>query len=127
MGRSGPLPKRSEEVMGHRIKREMAERTADQAPGAAEVPIPPPDDNLHPIARDWYESLGKSGEHRFYEPSDWPVARYVAENMSRQLRDTERMNANMFSALMSAASDLLATEGARRGLRIELQRPNSEP
>lgn len=120
MGRRGPVPKRTDEVMGHRSKAELDER--ESAPsGTGIVPIPAPDPEWHPIAKEWFESLGQSGQHRFFEPSDWATARFVAEGMSRTLKRTA-LGAQMFAALMSAASELLSTEGSRRRLRLELQR-----
>lgn len=124
MGKRGPVGKRSDAVMGHRTKAELAERAGDQAPGAEVVEIPDADPEWHPIARDWYESLAVSGQHRFYEPSDWAVARYVAEGMSRHL-NSATFGAQMMATVMHAASELLSTEGSRRRLRLELQR--SEP
>jgi hypothetical protein len=64
-------------------------------------------------------SLAESGQSQFYEPSDWAVARYVAEVMSRNLADGN-MSAVMFAAVMSAMTELLTTEGARRRARLEL-------
>jgi hypothetical protein len=121
----GPIPKRSEELMGHLTKAQRAERTEGQAPGAEHVEIPEPDPEWNPIARRWYDSLAESGQSRFYEPSDWATAVYVAEAMSRNLRHPERFNAQLFATVLSASRELLTTEGARRQLRLELQRPRA--
>lgn len=121
MGDRGPIGKRSEELMGHRSKEEKASVT--KAPGAAEVPVPEPKDYWHPIAADWYRALGESGQSRFYEPSDWAAAQYAAEAMSRNL-EQGRFSAQMFAAVWSAMNDLLTTEGDRRRVRMELQRPS---
>jgi hypothetical protein len=80
-----------------------------------------PDADWHPIAQDWFRSLGESGQNVFYEPSDWQTARYVAEAMSRNL-SAGRFSAQLFAAVMSGMSSLLTTEGDRRRLRIELER-----
>lgn len=126
MGQRGPVSKRTEELMGHKTKAELAER--DRAPSgtAAVVPIPDADPDWHPIALAWFESLSESGQHRFFEPSDWATARYVAEAMHRHLASGS-FGAQMFAAIMSAASELLSTEGSRRRLRLELQRNNEAP
>lgn len=120
MGARGPIGKRSEERMGHRSKEEKASVT--KAPGAPEVPVPDPDESWHPIARRWYVALGESGQSRFYEPSDWAAAQYAAEAMSRNLSDG-RFSAQLFTGIWSAMNDLLTTEGDRRRVRMELQRP----
>lgn len=91
------------------------------APGAAVVEVPAADEGWHPVARAWFESLARSGQSGFYEPSDWAQAVYVAEAMSRNLW-AQRFSAQLFAAVMSATSELLTTEGARRRLRIELER-----
>lgn len=70
-------------------------------------------------------SLAGSGQARFYEPSDWQTARYVAESMSRNL-SAGRFSSQHFAAVMSAMTDLLTTEGARRRARLELDRPEPE-
>lgn len=73
------------------------------------------------MATQWYLSLQKSGQRVFFENSDWAQAFYVAEAMSRSLR-TSRISGNLFSAVISACAELLTTEGARRRVRVELER-----
>lgn len=123
VGERGPVPKRSEESLGHKTKAEK--NAVSKAPGAAEVAVPAADEQWHPIARRWYESLAESGQSRYYEPSDWWTAQYLAEAMSRNLSN-ERFSAQLFAAVMSGATELMTTEGARRRLRLELQRPAPE-
>src|ERR1051325_4356255 len=90
MGAHGPIPKRSEE---------RRRRNKDDGPAMIQAPsgapetlpdLPEPDPLWDPIARDWYLSLRESGQAAFYEPSDWAVARYAAELMSRVLDCSER-------------------------------------
>ncbi|MBB1153506.1 phage terminase small subunit [Amycolatopsis dendrobii] len=121
MGQRGPVGKRTDEIMGHKTKAELAEREQVAVP-AEQVPVPDADPTWHPIAREWFESLGESGQSQFFEPSDWATARYVAEAMHQHLQRGASMGAQMFAAVMSAASELLSTEGSRRRLRLELQR-----
>lgn len=125
MGRAGPLPKRSNEIMGHRTKAEMAEREVVPIP-ADVVPVPEANPAWDPITREWFESLGESGQRLFFEPSDWAVARYVAENMAESLK-RPGVNAATFSAIMKATESLLSTESSRRRLRLELQRKTTAP
>ncbi len=123
MGTRGPIGKRSEEIMGHRSKEEKGSIT--KAPGAPVVTVPEPDEDWHPIARRWYEALAESGQSRFYEPSDWAAAAFAAEAMTRNLRGGERFSAQLFTGVWSAMNDLLTTEGDRRRVRMELQRPTA--
>jgi uncharacterized sodium:solute symporter family permease YidK len=68
----------------------------------------------------WYRSLAESGQSQFYEASDIAAAMYVAEAMSRSLNG--KLSSVMFAAVMSAMTELLTTEAARRRARIELER-----
>jgi hypothetical protein len=123
MGAHGPIPKRSEE----RRRRnkddgpELIQAPAGQPKGLPDLPEPSP--LWDPIATDWYLSLRQSGQAAFYEPSDWAVARYAAELMSRVLDCSERgPNGQLVAALNSVMSSLLTTEGDRRRARMELER-----
>ncbi|NUP43487.1 MAG: hypothetical protein HOY76_42315 [Streptomyces sp.] len=116
---TGPVPKRSTERR-RRNKPEGAEVTTVPA-AKQDVECPPADESWHQIARDWYDSLARSGQAVFYEPSDWATARYVAEAMSRGLQQS-RFSAQLFAAVSSAMTELLTTEGARRRARLEIER-----
>lgn len=127
MGSRGPIPKRSEE---------RRRRNKDDGPGLLQAPsgrpvdlppLPDPDPLWHPIAADWYLSLRESGQAAFYELSDWAVARYVAELMSRALSSDRPPNGQYVAALNSAMSSLLTTEGDRRRARMELERKKPGP
>jgi hypothetical protein len=122
MGSRGPIPERSEA---------RRRRNKEDGPGLVQAPSgPPPDlpdlpdaDSLwHPIAADWYLSLRESGQAAFYQPSDWAVARYAADLMSKVLMSERGPNGQLVAALNSVMSSLLTTEGDRRRARMELER-----
>ncbi|MFJ3839463.1 hypothetical protein ACIPY6_28705 [Streptomyces sp. NPDC090054] len=122
MGTHGPIPKRSEE---------RRRRNKEEGPGLVKAPsgppadvpdLPEPDALWHPIATDWYLSLRDSGQAAFYQPSDWAMARYAAELMSRGLQSDRPPNGQYVAALNSVMASLLTTEGDRRRARIELER-----
>jgi len=129
---SGPIPKRSD----RRRRRNAPEVPIDTAQAATYVAVPGPDDEWHPIARNWYMSLKDSGQSVYYEPSDWATAYLIAESISRDLREqvvgvTDHgevimhkvpMKGASMSAYLRAMTVLLATEGDRRRSRLELQR-----
>lgn len=119
-GAGGPVPKRTDQ----RRRRNQTETPVTKAPAGGEVKIPSASREWHPIARDWFRSLRHSGQSQFYTASDWQTARYVAEMMSRSLYDG-KVNAQLFSGVMSAMTELLTTEGARRRAKLELE-PSSE-
>lgn len=134
----GPPPKRSDQ----RRRQNKPTAPINTALGAPKVPIPPADTKWHPVAKRWYQSLRKSGQAAFYEPSDWATAYVIAESMSRELKPQPLVvgsgkEAHMemvamppkgasLAAWLKAMSSLMATEGDRRRLHLELQRP-AEP
>jgi hypothetical protein len=114
----GPIPK-----LASQRRRRNKESSATTAPTShVAPPAPEPDPDWHPIAVEWFRSLGESGQAQFYEPSDWQVARYVAEAMSRNLNAGSRLSAELFKAVLAAMAELLTTEGSRRRARVELER-----
>lgn len=132
----GPPPKRSDQ---RRRTNTPAAGEVTVAP-AGEVPeIPDADPTWNPVAARWFESLKVSGQHVFYEASDWMTAYAVAESMSREFEpqplvvgtgkdakvEMHRMapKAASLAAWLKGAASLLATEGDRRRAALELQRP----
>lgn len=117
----GPVPKRADQ----RRRRNKSQTEVVSAPSTSRTHAPDPNPDWHPVAQQWFRSLAESGQHQFYEESDWATARYVAEAMHRNL-DSGRFSGQLFAAVMSAMTDLLTTEGARRRARIELERAEPE-
>lgn len=124
MGSRGPAPKR-EDQRRRRNKREDG-LTVRKAPGAAKVPVPRADDSWHPAAKRWYQSLARSGQSAFYEPSDWATAWVLAELISRELLSGGQLSGSALSAWLKGMASLLATEGDRRRAAVELTR-SAEP
>lgn len=105
-----------------------------------EVEIPAPDDSWHPIAHRLYISLTESVVARLYEPSDWMTAYALCEDYSRELKPRKvqvgvdgagepilvemecPMPGAKLNALLKGLSGLIATEGDRRRLQIEVKR-----
>lgn len=111
----GPVPKRTSE----RRRTNKPEVPVETAPAGAAVAAPKLRDGLHPLAVAWYESLSRSGQSRWYEPSDWAQAQLTAELVDAYANDP---TANGLNAILKASTNLLVTEGDRRRLRIELTR-----
>lgn len=128
-GAGGPPPKRA-------AQRRRANKPAvpvDTAPGATDVKVPKADPKWHPVAKRWFQSLAASGQSVFYQPSDWATAYVVAESMSRELYPqpigvsegqpviaTIPPRGASLSAWLRATTVLMATEGDRRRLHLEL-------
>ncbi|HEX3307270.1 MAG TPA: hypothetical protein VHS32_13560, partial [Streptosporangiaceae bacterium] len=55
-----------------------------------------------------------------FEPSDWAAARLVAAEMTRML--AEPPNAALLGRIWAAMGELMTTEGARRRLKVEVER-----
>lgn len=132
MGTRGPVNKRSDQLR----RRNTPDVDVDTAPAAKNVTIPVADEEWHPIARQWYESLEPSGQSVYYEPSDWATAYLIAESISRDLNPqfvavTEQgdvikeripMKGASLTAYLRAMTALMTTEGDRRRARLELER-----
>lgn len=119
MGTRGPVPERAE----NRRRRNKTNTQSDTIYGT--VAVPPADESWHEIAYDWYTSLAKSGQSKYFEPSDWTAAQLLAHEMTRML--AARASANMFAAVWAAMGDLLTTEGERRRARLEITRKLEAP
>lgn len=138
-GSGGPPPKRSSQ----RRRQNKPTTPIETAPGATDVVPPPAEEDWHPLARRWYDSLADSGQSVWYEPSDWALAGIIAESMSRDLAPrivtddegnvvldedgkpmTRRlpMRGASLAAYLKAMTALLTTEGDRRRLKIELDK-----
>lgn len=139
MGERGPAPKRSEQRRRHTKEADKP----DSVSVHGEIEVPEVDSGWHPVAKRWYESLGVSGQSKFYEPSDWAMAYVLAESMSRDMKPqvvgiVEETGEPVFavvplkgaslSAYLKGMTALLVSEADRRRAQIELQRtPAPDP
>lgn len=134
----GPPPKRSEERR-RRNKPAVETTKVDLDKLVAEpVEIPVANPDWDPVAKQWYESLPKSGQSLFYEPGDWAMAYLLAEQIDRALAPqpmvvgsgedshvefhTVPMPGATLNALLKGMTALLVAEGDRRRAQIELER-----
>lgn len=139
-GAGGPPPKRSDQ---RRRTNTPAAGEPTKAAGAAKVPVPKVEASWHPVAKRWFTALARSGQSRFYEPSDWATAFVIAESMSRELKpqpftigrgdDAETVMVELppkgasLAAWLKGMTSLLATEGDRRRAALELTRSKPVP
>lgn len=155
MSRPGPTPKRSEErrrrnapAAGEPDKVDLEGLGADADPNslpfliAQPIVIPAPEEeHWHPLALEFWESLKRSGQAIYYEPSDWMAAKLLCESLSRDLKpqfvgvtaasesgpsepiyEVIPLKGASLSAYLKAFGQLMLTEGERRRMAIELQR-----
>lgn len=121
-GSRGPVPTPTSQ----RRRRNKPETPVDSAPAAVfgEVVVedaPKGDPDWHPTALGWFESLARSGQARYYEASDWAMARLGATMMDKLLT-ADKPSAQLLASVLGITSVLLSTEGDRRRLRLELAR-----
>lgn len=144
MGARGPVGKKAEAKMGHRTKAELAgaeivdlDEIDDELIRQARAGQIPGLDNWHPVAKHWYDSLPLSGQSIYYQPSDWAVAYMLAESISRDFKpqfvgvneesgepiyEAIPLKGASLAAYLKGFTALLATEGDRRRMQIELER-----
>lgn len=118
----GPVPKRSDQ----RVRRNKDVVDVDTIEVIGEVEIP--DLGLadpHPLVVDLYESLKDSGQARYYEPSDWEYARLTCHFLDQQVK-AARPSGQLLAVLHSMMTDLLISEGARRRVRLEIEREQAK-
>lgn len=156
-GTRGPVPKKESERRRRNkdaVKVEVVNVDALIA-GEVEIPMPPTKlveekdddgnptgemievDAWHPIALEVYESVKRSGQVIWMEPSDWSVLYLMCESLSRDLKPqvvgiSEETGEAIFAviplkgaslnAYTKTMASLMMLEGDRRRLRIELER-----
>lgn len=119
---SGPVPKRRAERAGHVTKGDAPDVVAMPDP----VRPPPARSSWDPAARAWYRSLRRSGQSRYYEPSDWELARILCDLLTNELAKPKGPSSEMTKAILSSMDALGTTESARRRMRIEIDRGSSD-
>lgn len=142
-GTRGPIPNRPEERR-RTNEPEIPLVTVDIGKLVQqEVEIPEPDENWHPVARTWYDSLTRSGQATFFQPSDWATAYVLAEDLSRNLKPQavqvgtkeepeiewidQPMKGASLAAFLKGATALLATEGDRRRASVMIEGRKAGP
>lgn len=116
-GRGGPVPKRSDQ----RRRRNKVDVDRAVADDVVRGPALVNRSKHSPPAVRFYEALRRSGQAVFFEPSDWAAAELVVLAIDAFV---ERPSAVMLASINSAMTNLLATEGDRRRVRLELERPD---
>ncbi|WP_156365102.1 hypothetical protein [Sciscionella sediminilitoris] len=133
MGERGPAPKRSSQ---RRRQNKPEHPITESARRQVCEPPKPADTAWHPVAQQWYESLGQSGQCVYYTASDWALAYMLAESISRDLKprfvgisgetgeaiiQQMPIGGTSLTAYLKGMTDLLVSEAARRRAGVELQ------
>jgi len=137
-GHSGPPPKPEAR---RRNKRAVETLTIDfEKMSTDTVEVPAPNESWAGPAYDLYMALTESFVARIYEPSDWMTAWMLCEDYSRELKPRKvqvgldgngepilvememPMPGAKMTAILKGLSALIATEGDRRRLLIDVKR-----
>lgn len=122
MAFSGPVPKRSEE----RLRRNKPEVEIVKIQAQGEVVQPELGlGDVHPVVQDLWDSMGESAQSQWFEPSDWQYARFIMHFANMALY-SGRPNAQILAEVNKALGELLVSEGARRRVRIEIERNKAQ-
>lgn len=114
---------------------------------AGDVEVPVADEGWEPLTKTYWDSFKRSGQSMFYEPTDWMTAYALMELLDRWLKPqdvrtgeirpaqqeggeveyvfTEKIlpiPGAVLNSILKGMSSLMATEGDRRRLRMELER-----
>lgn len=123
-GSGGPPPKRTDQRRRRNLPGtpDGPKRAAVKAPTPGNVSRPPADPAWHHAATAWYESFERSGQSAFFTDTDWTTAWVAAETISREFNEPGRVSGAAMAQFFKACTILLACEGDRRRVQLELTR-----
>jgi hypothetical protein len=81
-------------------------------------------DDPHFLTVDLYRSMPESAQSRYYEPSDYQMARSTLFFLDQQFK-AGRPSGQLLATLFSQLTDLLFTEGSRRRAIMEVERASA--
>jgi hypothetical protein len=144
---SGPAPKREAERRRRNKDGIDVESINLDELIKIEVEVPVADERWEPITKNFWDAFTRSGQSIFYEPTDWMTAYTLMEVLDRWLKPQEvrvgevrpgqneggpvtytfeekivAMPGGVLTAILKGLTALMANEGDRRKLRIELER-----
>lgn len=139
-GERGPIGKRDAERRRTNAPAVPTTHVNGDQEEVVQVKVPEPDENWHPVVRQLWDSFQESGQRFLLEPSDWALLFLACEDLTRELKprtinlgldgrgEPILVEAAMpipggkLTALNKLMGNLLATEGDRRRLSIEIDR-----
>jgi hypothetical protein len=124
MGARGPIPDREGNLARPRARKGGDEQEVTHG-RLRPTNIPRADPEWHPIARKFWDGLKTSGQADFYQNSDWAFAYSLMDDLSYYKKSPKR-SSQMLASIYTAMASLLATEGDRRRVRLELEAPEPD-
>lgn len=135
MGARGPVSKRPGQKLGHPMYSQAASeatRVPNQSPSGPtsqpELVFPDGSEPLE-VTRGLWESMARSGQAELFQESDWYACMLMVFSIDRLVREAMVKGTWKSAQLMQLRgmlSDMLATEAARRRLKIEVQQTVGE-
>lgn len=138
----GPVPKRSQERRRRNKGGDAGMEVETLEVDLGEVVAPEPRPWWEDTVKEFFTSFIDSAQSQFYEPSDWQVLMMVCEQLDREVKpkpivtgEGENQTVTMMrvpmpgskmTSILKALSTLMATEGDRRKLRLEIERNNAK-
>lgn len=126
MAVTGPIPKHSDQL----VRRNKQEVPITKIEAIGVVPIPDLDmPDAHQLVKDLYQAMRQSAQSKYFEPSDWQMARLTMHAVNDMLKgrgEDRRISPMMLASVNSMLSSLLVTEGDRRRVRLEVERNQNE-
>lgn len=116
------MPNRSDDLTpaGERKRKERGSTVTKGTSTPATMPNP--DSGWCPTARLIWDSMTESGGAAYYESSDYAVLYMVCDQIDHLYQQGGRRSPEYLRVIMQTLGTLLATEGDRRKLRIELEK-----
>lgn len=120
----GPIPKRSDERT--RRNKQGEDGIAIKKGEATDTFWPEPDEDWQEAIKDLYHGARQSGMSAYYQQSDIQWIWLACQEFNDYRQSTRRSAVHLQAALSMFSEGLGLTEGARRRIKIELDKPSDE-
>lgn len=116
------MPNRSEDLTASGERKRKARGTTITRGKSNPATIPDPDPEWCSAAASIWNAMSESGGAAYFESSDYAVLHLVCDQIDHLYQQGGRRSPEFLRVIMQTLGSLLATEGDRRKLRIELQK-----
>lgn len=120
------VPNRSDDLARPRSRKGKEHAYEVTKAKAGQVSIPDPDPDWCNAAKMVWEAAQESGGSQFYENTDWAMLYLVCDQITHLYEQGGRRSPEYLRVIVQTLGSLLFTEGDRRKVRIELERPDED-
>lgn len=127
-GSRGPIPEQRANILGHRSHefKEAGDLTKIEV-GPKKYEIKPAPEDWHEIAKMVYNAAVESPvAQSLYLSTDWAMLYSLCDDLSAYKAHPKGRSSMMATAVYSAMSNLLLTEGERRRVKVETIAPQKK-